>query len=244
MIPLAVWAEWNPAKTSRMVNDYAGLLSEYQRQELELRLEAFSDSTSNQIVIITTHTLEGEDENVVAQRIGQAWGVGGKAHNNGMIILILDSETEGHAAAISTGYGLEGAFPDLFCKRILEDEMVPHFRDDNDYYAGLCAGLDVILPVAAGEYSFAEYETDGRRETIIFVIVMIIIFVVVIIVSSKANKNSGGGSGNHTSGGGPIFMSGSPWGSGSSSFGGFGGSGGFGGFGGGSFGGGGSSSRW
>lgn len=243
MLPTMLLAEWAPAKTNRMVNDYAGLLSRNEVAELEQRLEAFSDTTSNQIVVITTTTLDGEDIKSVGQRIGQAWGVGGKDYNNGVVILILCSEEEGNEAAIMTGYGLEGALPDLFCKRILDDRMVPSFRD-GDYYGGIDAALDVILPVAAGEYSFAQYKKSERTEDIIGVIIFLVLIIIVVVILVRNSKGSSGNAGNHTGGSGPIFMSGP------TSFGSFGGGhssggfGGFGGFGGGSFGGGGASSKW
>lgn len=242
--PSVVSAEWVPARTDKMVNDYAGLLSESQQQALEHRLEAFSDSTSNQIVVITTTTLDGDEIKAVGQRIGQTWGVGGKDYNNGVIILILSSEQEGNEAAILTGYGLEGALPDIFCKHILDEQMVPHFRE-GDYYSGIEAALEVILPVTAGEYSYEQYQEDNADAPAWIGLLFFIAIVVILIYFSKNHPEGGGGSyyddewtTNHR---GPVFTNMGGFGSGmGGSFGG----GGFGGFGGGSFGGGGSSSKW
>ena len=78
---------WLPEKTHRLVNDYSGILSDKQRNTLEQRLVAFNDSTSNQILVVITPTLGGDDENAVAQRIGQTWGVGQQDFDNGVVIL-------------------------------------------------------------------------------------------------------------------------------------------------------------
>ena len=87
-LSLRAQSEWTPANTGRLVNDYSGILSTEQVSTLEQRLEAFSDSTSNQVLIVITPTLYGDDEDAVAQRIGQAWGVGQADFDNGVVILV------------------------------------------------------------------------------------------------------------------------------------------------------------
>ena len=60
MLSTVLFAQF-PAKTNRLVNDYAGLFTDRQCMNLEHRLVAFADTTSNQILIITTPSLEGYD---------------------------------------------------------------------------------------------------------------------------------------------------------------------------------------
>ncbi|MBO7100587.1 MAG: TPM domain-containing protein [Bacteroidales bacterium] len=250
LLLLTVWplrAEWLPERTNRLVNDYSQILTESQRNTLEKRLVAFNDSTSNQILVIITPTLEGDDENAVAQRIGQAWGVGQKEFSNGVVILIKSKTPDENwgAVAISTGYGVEGALPDVFCKRIIDDHMLDALGN-GDYYRALTKALDIIEPVLAGEYSYAQYRKDERREGFIAlgVFALFIIFVIVVVgVYAKKHPESWHDNGGK---GGGIYFGG--FGGGGSNhgggFGGFGGGGGFGGFGGGSFGGGGASGRF
>ena len=209
---------------------------------------AFNDSTSNQVVIIITPTIEGDDEDAAAQRVGQRWGVGQEKFDNGVVILIKSKTHEENwgAVAIATGYGVEGALPDVFCKRIIDDHMIGPLGD-GDYYRALTQALDVMLPVLAGEYSYAQYRADERREGLIALAVLLgfmtLVVVVLVIVAKKhpnqwRNNGSGGGG---TYFGGPV---GGTWGSGTWGGGSWGSSGGFGGFGGGSFGGGGASGRF
>ena len=54
--------EWLPEKSNRLVNDYSGMLTAEQVQTLEQRLVAFNDSTSNQVLIVITPTIGGDDE--------------------------------------------------------------------------------------------------------------------------------------------------------------------------------------
>ncbi len=235
--------EWLPEKSNRLVNDYSGILTTEQLQALEQRLVAFNDSTSNQVLIVITPTIEGDDEDAAAQRIGQAWGVGQEEFNNGVVILIKSKTPEENwgAVAIATGYGVEGVLPDLFCKRIIENQMIGALGD-GEYYRALTKALDVMLPVLAGEYSYAQYKKDrARKGALAGLITIIVLVVIVVLVARYAKKhpdqwnNHGTGSGGGMFFGGPI---GGTW------RGGFSSGGGFGGFGGGSFGGGGASGRF
>ena len=238
-------AQWLPEKTNRLVNDYAGVLSDAEASALEQRLVAFNDSTSNQVLVVVTPTLGGDDENAVAQRIGQTWGVGQQEFNNGVVILIkskTDEENWG-AVAISTGYGVEGALPDLFCKRIIDDHMLTPLGE-GEYYKALTAALDIIEPVLAGEYSYEQYRKEERREGFIALgvfVAFLALVVILVVISAKRHPDmwKGGGAGS----GGSGFFYGGGGGHRGGGFGGFGG-GGFGGFGGGSFGGGGASGRF
>ena len=245
-------AQWMPEKTNRLVNDYSGILSETQRNTLEQRLVTFNDSTSNQILVVITPTLGGDEENAVAQRIGQTWGVGQKDFDNGLVILIKSKTHEENwgAVAIATGYGLEGALPDVACKHIIDDEMIPALGE-GDYYGAIVEALKVIEPIVRGEYSYAEYRAAGKRRSaigalILFGIIGIGIFLLLRYAKKHPDEfnNRGGGSGGSNGG---IFFGGFPIGFGGGHGGGFGGGfggGGFGGFGGGGFGGGGASGRF
>ena len=203
------------------------------------------------MLIVITPTIEGNDEDAAAQRIGQAWGVGQEEFNNGVVILIKSKTPEENwgAVAIATGYGVEGALPDLFCKRIIDNQMLGALGD-GEYYRALTEALDVILPVLAGEYSYAQYKKDRKvRGAIAALIAVAFLTLIIVLVARYAKKHpdqwkGGGNSGSSGSNGG-VFFGGFPIGfgggrSGSS----WGGGGGFGGFGGGSFGGGGASGKF
>lgn len=250
-------SRWCPEPTNSLVNDYSNVLSPSELSGLEQRLVSFDDSTSNQILIVITPTLNDCEIMDVGTRIGTTWGVGQKNLKNGVVILIkskADRDDYGDVA-ILPGYGLEGALPDAFCNRIIEDEMVP-LLTDGDYYQAIVKALDIIEPVCRGEYSFEKYKEDDRRGVFLAFGVIMLLFVIVFVVADRYNKNhpnnggdhfkDDGGYNNRRSYDGPIFWGGMPRGGfGSGGFGGFGGSGGgFGGFGGGSFGGGGSHGRF
>lgn len=246
----------------RLVNDLAGVFTASQVRELENRLVAFDDTTSNQITVVTLSDLEGQDKAMVAYEIGEKWGVGREKHNNGIVILIKPKTArENGQVYIAVGYGLEGAIPDAIAKRIVDNVMIPHLQNGNDYYSAVNAALDKLMPLACGEVS-EKREFDGEDAVALgaFVLFIFAVFIIVIILSSINGGSTNIGSGNkgHKLDLWDIIVlsnlfgnggsSGSSWSGGSSGWGGsrgggFGG-GGFGGFGGGHFGGGGAGGSW
>lgn len=220
----------------RLVNDFAGLLSVEQKKTLEDSLAYFARKTSNQIAIVTLNDLGGMEPAQMATEIGVKWGVGGKDDRNGVVILIKPKNDTKGQVFIATGYGLEGALPDAICRRIVDSRMIPHFKDNN-YYAGIVAALDVIKPIAAGEYSKEQFEEDENTDMIIGCIIFSILFIIIYIYISRGSKDDDDNSGTMGSGGflGRSIIFGGGGGSHSSSGGGFGG---------GSFGGGGAGGSW
>ena len=234
----------------RLVNDFAGLLSQNEARMLENKLVAFNDSTSTQIAIVTVPSLEGYAIMDYAQRLGEKWGIGQKQLNNGILILVKPKTAASSGEiSITPGYGLEGAIPDLTCDLIIQNEIIPAFREGN-YFGGLDAGARTLMSLARGEFSAAQYGNKVKKSSgdnpVGFIIFIAIIAFLVIAGKSR------GGNNRHLKGSGslPLWLLLSMMNSGGShrgSWGGFSGGsggGGFGGFGGGSFGGGGSHGSW
>ncbi len=228
----------------RLVNDLAGLFTTSQADELERMLVAFDDSTSNQIAVVTVPDLEGYAPADFATRIGIDWGVGSADFNNGIVILVKPKTASPGQVFISVGYGLEGAIPDAYAKRIIDNEMIPHFKE-NDYFEGVEAACDILIKLASGEISDPR-DSDEEDLIWIFVIMFVIVLFLIIIAASHHNEgqHNGGGNGSRGFPDGPVITIGNDFGGiGRGGFGGFSG-GGFGGFGGGSFGGGGAGGSW
>lgn len=230
----------------KLVNDFTGkFLTQEQVQALEQKLVAYNDSTSNQVAIVVVESLEGYSPEDYAIAIGKKWGVGNKDFNNGVIVLVSTGGGQGNRkVAIVTGYGLEGAIPDLTTNAIIDNDVVPNFKEGN-YYRGLDMAIDDIIRAAAGRYTAPKGYGKGKGKGIgfgfiIFILIMIFLF------SGRGGSNGSGmvsRRGYRDFGAGWIIGS-LLGGGGGSSGGGDGGGGGFGGFGGGGFGGGGSSGSW
>ena len=224
----------------RLVNDYAGVLSVEEREALENKLVAYSDSSSNQIAIVIENTLDGEEIADYAQRLGESWGIGRKEERNGVLIYLA---VQDHNMTIQVGYGLEPVITDAATYRIREEQMAPNFRQ-NKYYEGLDQATTVLMKLASGEFNSDKYANKNQPGNSFSPRKIIIIIIIIIIIMSIFRRGGGGGKRRRGIMGpwgvGPFIGGG---GFGGGGFGG-GGGGGFGGFGGGSFGGGGSSGRW
>ena len=130
------------------VLDAAGILSEGEENSLEIDLQNYQEETSNEIAILIVNTLDGEAIADVAVDVGREWGVGSQENDNGIILLIA---IEDRKLFMATGYGLEGAVPDLAAKQIIDNEITPYFTSD-DYSAGIEAGVDALKLQIGGEY--------------------------------------------------------------------------------------------
>ena len=226
------------------VYDYAKLLSDSDKDQLEEKLVRYSDSTSTQIVVVTIDNIKGEDIGILAPKWGQQWGVGQAKEDNGVFILV---SKEDHKIWIAPGYGVEDKLIAGTTSEIVRNIIIPEFKAGS-YYNGLDKGADAIFDVLRGKYKGTRKHnnTNGSLPLLIF----LVIFIVVLIILSK-NKGNGTGSGI----GGPNLLDililsslgrSSGGGFGGGGFGGSsGGSGGFGGgFGGGGFSGGGAGGSW
>jgi len=235
----------------RLVNDFADMLNPQQERALELKLVRFNDTTSNQIAIVTVKSLGGYDPAMYANEIGEKWRVGQKEFDNGVVVLVKPKVgNEKGRVSIQVGYGLEPAIPDAISKRIIENEILPAFRNNN-FYGGLNDATDILMQLAAGEISAEGYNKQTGTPGIFSLLPFLIIIIVIFLIRSTQRRSYGMGKSNL-----PLWTAlwlGSSMGrSGSGSWNGFsgggsgfgGGGGSFGGFGGGSFGGGGASGSW
>ena len=135
------------------VNDYVDILSAEQKDALELRLEALDDSTGNQIAVAIVNEFEGDNILDFATRLGKQWGVGQKDKNNGVMIVVkVKTDDSNGQVAIAVGTGIEDIIPSATCQNIIDREMVPHFKE-NDYYSGINAAIDAIIPIVTGNLS-------------------------------------------------------------------------------------------
>jgi uncharacterized protein len=228
------------------VYDYAKLLSETEKSQLEEKLIKYSDSTTTQIVVVTVPTIEGEDIGILAPKWGHEWGIGQAKEDNGVFILLAAQERK---IWIAPGYGVEDRLIAAINGEIIRNIIIPEFKAGS-YYNGLDKGADAIFKVLTGKYKGSRIQDNGEGSALpilIFIVILVIFFIII-------SKNKGGNSGNSGGGNGPSLLdiiilsnmgrsSGGSFGGGG--FGGSSGGGGFGGgFGGGGFSGGGAGGDW
>jgi uncharacterized protein len=244
------------------VVDNANLIDPATKALLTSKLAAFEKKSSDQIVVATIPSLDGEAIEPYANRLLRAWKLGQAGENNGVLLLVAKNDRK---MRIEVGYGLEGTLTDLHSSLIINNTLVPAFRA-GDFAGGIDHAVDDIVTVLEG--NGAELEARAKRnsdegEPIDWVMVTIVVvwfslffgsFILMFLArtfgtpigsgryrwlgmefgGSSRSRRSGAWSGGGWSG---SSSSGGGWSSGSSSGGGFSG-------GGGSSGGGGASGSW
>lgn len=148
-------------KLQARVTDLAGLLSAEQIGALDTKLRDLETSDSAQIAILIIPSLEGEALEDYSERVASAWRLGQKGRDNGALMLLAMKERR---VRIEVGYGLEAKLTDALSRRIIQDEIVPNFRE-GDYYQGIDAAATAVIQVVRGSYqptSRSPRETSRR----------------------------------------------------------------------------------
>lgn len=235
------------------VYDEVGLLTQQQKDALNQKLINYSDSTSTEIEVIILPTTGGEDINFLAARYGQAWGIGQKGKDNGVVFMIAKND---HTMSIQQGRSVEQYLTASTAGEILDYMVTPAFKQGN-WYKGIDQGTTAIIQALDGKYKPTPKKVqkdDSHAGALVIVAIIIIVMIMLMRYGNRGNHNDDdtniSGRGRHNYPGGFFIFPGmfGGFGGGRSSGGGFGGGfggGGFGGFGGGgSFGGGGASGGW
>lgn len=168
--PLPAAAQFVVPPNDGFVTDAAGLLTETEQTDLEMKLSEYRQETSNEIAVVTIQNLNGQEIGQAALDIHRAWRVGSQANDNGIVLLLA---YENRQVWVSVGYGLEGAVPDLTAHAITEDVMKPLLKDGK-YAAALSAGVDKLKEAIGGEYK-PEPVTEGSDN---FSLAIVVLFVV------------------------------------------------------------------
>lgn len=135
-----------PSATSGIyVQDYAGVISQSDRQKILSIGQDLDNKTTAQIAVITVKTLDGQPIEDYALKVLRTWGIGSKAKNNGALIVVA---TEDRRSRIEVGYGLEGVLTDGRTGNIQDRYMLPYFRK-GDYSKGILQGYAAAAAAVA-----------------------------------------------------------------------------------------------
>ncbi|HZQ62364.1 MAG TPA: YgcG family protein [Casimicrobiaceae bacterium] len=148
-----------PYLSGRVVDD-AEILSPDVRDRLTRTLKEYEDKTSTQIVVLTIPTLAGDSIEDYATRVFEAWKLGRKDKDNGVLVIVVPRDRK---MRIEVGYGLEGTLPDVAASRIIRDVMTPRFKD-NDFNRGIEDGVNAIVAQLEG-HAAASTGNGGASST-------------------------------------------------------------------------------
>lgn len=124
------------------VNDFEGILTVEENNHLETKISAYTKETTNEIAIVTIASIDPYTSlQEYTVDLANEWGVGQKGKDNGLIIMICNSLRE---IRIATGTGTEKILTDSICQTIIQETIVPEFKN-GDYYKGLDKGLNELI---------------------------------------------------------------------------------------------------
>ena len=173
------------------VTDTIGMLTANQRAALENVLKEYEARTGSQIAVLLIGSTAPEAIEQYSIRVTDAWQLGRKGIDDGVLLVVAkDNPPALRRLRIEAGRGVQGSLTDAQSKRILQDVIAPHFRQ-NDFYGGLVAGVSAIAglldkenfpaPQGTGE---AQQDTDGFP----FGVFLFFLFAIMLLSRSRRSR--------------------------------------------------------
>lgn len=163
------------------VTDEIGMLTPDQRQKLESVLADYEAKTGSQIGVLLVSSTEPEAIEQYSIRVADAWKLGRKGVDDGVLLVVAkDNPKALRRLRIEAGRGVQGVLTDAQSKRILEDTIAPHFRQQ-DWYGGLVAGVGAIatllnqekFPAPQAQAQAQQHEDDGPNVVVSLFLILV-----------------------------------------------------------------------
>jgi uncharacterized protein len=192
LIPLQLMALDAPQLAGR-VNDQARMLSIETAQRLDQKLAAFERDTSNQISVLTIPSLQGDDIDQFSIRVAEAWKLGQKGKDNGVLLVLAQAERK---VRIEVGMGLQGVLPDITAGRIIRETMRPYLKS-GDFDHGITVAVDSIIAATKGEFkgtgqSTQKHATKKTSSSFVTLFLLVAVAAVVLGLFSRYLGGVGG----------------------------------------------------
>lgn len=131
--------------SNKLVTNPDGILSTETESQLNAMLDSLERKTSSQVAVVMLNSIGEVDEFSFSQELFTAWKIGQASNDNGLLILFVRDK---RVIRFHTGLGLEGILPDVICKRIQRDYMVPMFKEGK-VDEGMLAGVGEVVKMIA-----------------------------------------------------------------------------------------------
>jgi len=181
LLPNFAFADTNlvaiPPLTNHVVDRTATLNTE-QLSQLDENLREFEKRKGSQIAVLIVPSTQPEAIEQFSLRVAEQWKLGRKNVDDGAILVVAKND---RSLRIEVGYGLEGALNDAISKRIIEEVIVPYFKQD-DFYGGISAGIQQIIKVVDGEPLAAAPQSGVSQDSIDFKTLFPLVLVAAMVV--------------------------------------------------------------
>ena len=170
------------------VNDYANMISPSVKAGIENELKTFEQTDSTQIVILTLPSLEGEVIEEFGIKVGDAWRIGQKTKDNGLIFIVSNQDRK---MRIEVGRGLEGRMTDLMAGRIIDLVIKPRFKR-GDFEGGFTSGVHAMIDATRGEFKAEPTQRRQRQDNFSSIISVLIFGSMIILLLGSVSRVLGG----------------------------------------------------
>ena len=136
-----------PAKPQGWVSDFAGIMSDMTKSQIDALFAEVKKSTGAEIAVVTVSSLDGISVEEYAVSLFKKWGIGEKGKDNGVLFLIAPNERK---TRIEVGYGLESVITDGRAGEIIRETVIPFFKA-GDYDQGILQGSRQIAALITGK---------------------------------------------------------------------------------------------
>ncbi len=169
LFPVLVFSYVSPGNPTGYVNDFANALSTQEVGVLESKVQEHKQNTSHEIAVVTINSLDGDSIENYAVKLFEEWGIGKEEEDNGVLLLVAVDDRK---VRIEVGYGLEGVVTDAEANRVIQNIIVPSFKNQ-EYFIGINGAVDHLMALSAGEV----LPQDEKIPTGVFVGMIVFFFV-------------------------------------------------------------------
>ena len=135
---IAVSAEICQIPITKRATDFTNTLSQSELELIESRLTNLESKKGSQVVVLIVYTTGDYTIEEYAIKIAHDKNrLGREGVDDGVLLLVAKNDRK---LRIEVGYGLEGAIPDVYAKRIIEEFITPSFKQ-GDFF------INQILPM-------------------------------------------------------------------------------------------------
>ena len=206
-----------PPAPTHWVTDAVGFMTPEASRSLDARLQAYQASTGHQLIVYIGGTTGAAPIEDWAVRAFEAWKVGRKGMDDGLVLFIMSNDRKAH---IEVGYGLEPQVTDAIASRVIREIITPRIQS-GDKDGAVAGAMDALVRAISGQGLSSEpgaAPSPPARETrpfttarlILYGIIGILLLILVVTHPSLAlyllinilSEGLGGGSAGGRSGGG------------------------------------------
>lgn len=131
---------------ARWVTDNVAFLSPKVREAIDVRLKRYADRTHHQVLVWIGSSTLGEPVESFATRTYNAWSVGRKGIDDGLVIFLFAAD---HTVRIEVGRGFETLLPSALAAKLIQEVIVPRLQA-GDHDGALSKGVEATLRCLEG----------------------------------------------------------------------------------------------